>query len=106
MADTRTEKPQSEATIPLQEGQQRMGLGRYLLTRISTLKPPMNRAPNPIKSLMLLNREQWLFFMVRAFPFPVPVNLLIVFFLGCVLRLVVGLVRFLHSLLDNHPARC
>lgn len=67
MAESQNEKPQSETTIPLQE-EQRMGLGRYLLTRIPTLKPPMNRAPNPIKSLMLLNREQWLFFLVCAYP--------------------------------------
>jgi SHS family lactate transporter-like MFS transporter len=41
-----------------------MSAGRYLATRFSTLAPPMNKAPNPIKALMLLNRQQWLFFLV------------------------------------------
>lgn len=39
-------------------------VGKYLATRISTLKPPMNRAPSPIKLLGLLNQQQWLFFLV------------------------------------------
>ena len=42
-------------------------VARYLGTRISTLKPPMNRAPNPIKLLRLLNLQQWLFFLVAFF---------------------------------------
>ncbi|KAL5356767.1 major facilitator superfamily domain-containing protein [Aspergillus floccosus] len=41
-----------------------VGLGKYLLTRIPTLVPPMNPAPNPFKALTLLNRQQWLFFLV------------------------------------------
>lgn len=41
-----------------------MGIGRYLATRLPSLKPPMNRSPNPIKLLMLLNRKQWIFFLV------------------------------------------
>lgn len=40
-------------------------IGRYLATRLSTLKPPMNKAPNPFKTLALLNRQQWVLFMVR-----------------------------------------
>jgi SHS family lactate transporter-like MFS transporter len=28
------------------------------------LKPPMNPAPNPFKALTLLNKQQWLFFLV------------------------------------------
>lgn len=39
-------------------------VGRYLATRLTTLKPPMNKAPNPFKTLALLNRQQWVFFMV------------------------------------------
>ncbi|KAF4217023.1 hypothetical protein CNMCM8980_003990 [Aspergillus fumigatiaffinis] len=42
----------------------RMSIVRYLVTRISTLKPPMNPAPNPFKALTLLNKQQWLFFLV------------------------------------------
>ncbi|KAI4202285.1 MAG: hypothetical protein LQ350_002669 [Teloschistes chrysophthalmus] len=41
-----------------------MGLGRYLATRLPTLKPPMAKAPNPIKLLATLNLQQWLFFLV------------------------------------------
>lgn len=36
----------------------------YALTRLSTLKPPMNKAPNPISLLRMLNRQQWAFFAV------------------------------------------
>jgi SHS family lactate transporter-like MFS transporter len=43
-----------------------LGWGKYLLTRIPTLVPPMNPAPNPFKALTLLNRQQWLFFLVRC----------------------------------------
>jgi hypothetical protein len=37
---------------------------RYLATRFSTLKPPMNKAPNPFKLILLLNKRQWAFFFV------------------------------------------
>ncbi|KAI9850721.1 MAG: hypothetical protein M1838_005212 [Thelocarpon superellum] len=45
-------------------GSEKMSIGRYAATRITTLKPPMDRAPNPFKLLALLNRQQWLFFLV------------------------------------------
>lgn len=41
-----------------------MSVGRYLSTRFSTLKPPMNKAPNPFAALALLNKQQWLFFAI------------------------------------------
>jgi SHS family lactate transporter-like MFS transporter len=41
-----------------------MSIGRYIATRIPSLIPPMNPAPNPFKALTLLNRQQWLFFAV------------------------------------------
>jgi MFS transporter, SHS family, lactate transporter len=44
---------------------EKMSVGRYLATRVSTLVPPMNPAPNPFKTLTLLNRQQWIFFLVR-----------------------------------------
>lgn len=44
--------------------QQHMSVGRYLATRLPTLKPPMAKAPNPFKLLALLNTQQWLFFLV------------------------------------------
>lgn len=39
-----------------------MSIGRYFATRLSTLKPPMEKLENPITLLRLLNRKQWLFF--------------------------------------------
>lgn len=42
----------------------KMSVGRYIATRIPTLKPPMNKAPNPFKLLALLNFQQWMFFLV------------------------------------------
>ena len=44
--------------------QERVNVVSYLSTRIPTLKPPMAKAPNPIKLLRLLNLQQWLFFLV------------------------------------------
>ena len=41
-----------------------MSAGQYLATRFSTLKPPMAKAPNPIKLLRRITRQQWAFFMV------------------------------------------
>lgn len=41
-----------------------MSPGRYLATRIPSLKPPMEKVPNPFKALSLLNKQQWLFFAV------------------------------------------
>lgn len=49
---------QSNAPAP------RMSAGRYLATRFSTLKPPMDRLENPITLLGLLNVKQWMFFLV------------------------------------------
>lgn len=44
--------------------EEHMSIGRYIMTRIPTLVPPMRPAPNPFKALTLLNRQQWLFFAV------------------------------------------
>lgn len=41
-----------------------MSAGRYLATRVSSLKPPFTPLPNPFKLLALLNLQQWLFFLV------------------------------------------
>ncbi|KAF1811566.1 MFS general substrate transporter [Eremomyces bilateralis CBS 781.70] len=43
---------------------QSMSIGRYIATRFTTLVPPMDKAPNPIRVLGLLNRQQWMFFLV------------------------------------------
>jgi hypothetical protein len=47
--------------------QHEMTAGEYAATRVSTLKPPMNKAPNPFKLLTLLSGKQWLFFFVGFF---------------------------------------
>lgn len=39
-----------------------MSVGRYFATRLSTLKPSMDKLENPITLLRLLNKKQWLFF--------------------------------------------
>ena len=46
------------------ETPRKMGVGRYLATRLSTLKPPMDKVENPITVLRLLNKKQWLNFLV------------------------------------------
>ena len=42
----------------------RMSAGKYIATRISTLKPPGQIPPNPISVLRLLNARQWQFFFI------------------------------------------
>jgi SHS family lactate transporter-like MFS transporter len=44
-----------------------MSMGRYLATRLSTLKPPMEKVENPFKLLGLLNKKQWMFFLCSFF---------------------------------------
>ena len=39
-------------------------LGRYLATRITSLKPPMDKLENPFTLLAMLNFKQWMFFLV------------------------------------------
>jgi len=36
----------------------------YLITRLTSLAPPLTRIPNPFHLLGLLNTQQWLFFLV------------------------------------------
>jgi len=58
-SDLRDESPRYETPET-----QKMSAGRYIATRFSTLKPPMNKAPNPFKLLAMLNFQQWMFFLV------------------------------------------
>jgi len=41
----------------------KMSVGRYLATRLPTLKPPMDKVDNPFKLLAMLTLKQWLFFL-------------------------------------------
>jgi SHS family lactate transporter-like MFS transporter len=40
-------------------------VSKYCVTRVTTLKPVFDGAPNPFKLLASLNRRQWMFFLVR-----------------------------------------
>jgi SHS family lactate transporter-like MFS transporter len=40
-------------------------VSKYCVTRVTTLKPAFDGAPNPFKLLASLNRRQWMFFLVR-----------------------------------------
>jgi len=44
-----------------------MSPARYAATRVSTLKPPMDKVANPFALLAMLNTQQWLFFLVAFF---------------------------------------
>lgn len=41
-----------------------MSVGRYLATRIPSLRPPLAKLQNPFSLLALLNFQQWMFFLV------------------------------------------
>ncbi|KAK8060859.1 MFS transporter- SHS family- lactate transporter [Apiospora saccharicola] len=41
-----------------------MSVGKYLATRVSSLKPAMAPTPNPIKQLRMLTKQNWAFFAV------------------------------------------
>lgn len=45
----------------------KMTVGRYLATRIPSLKPAHDKVNNPITLLRMLNLQQWLFFAVAFF---------------------------------------
>lgn len=55
-----------------------MSAGKYLATRVSTLKPAMAKAPNPWRLVRMLNRHHWAFFFVAFWAW---VSLLIYMFL-------------------------
>ncbi|KAG7388376.1 hypothetical protein PHYPSEUDO_012584 [Phytophthora pseudosyringae] len=44
--------------------EENMSAGEYLKTRVTTLKPPMQKVENPFKTLRLLNRLQWMQFLI------------------------------------------
>lgn len=50
-----------DTSLPASE---KMSVGRYLATRLSTLKPPMDRVENPIKLLGMLTTRQWMYWLV------------------------------------------
>lgn len=64
MADQKSTHEEVADTVDATTGETKMSVGSYLASRLPTLKPPMNKAPNPIRVLGMLNRQQWLFFLV------------------------------------------
>ncbi len=58
---------QEASPVYMDDSPEQMSAGRYLATRISTLKPPMAKTPNPFRLLADLNLKQWLFFLVSLF---------------------------------------
>lgn len=64
MADKRHGTEQREYIPPTHE---KMSVGRYAATRVTTLKPAMEKVGNPIALLRLLNLQQWMFFLVAFF---------------------------------------
>lgn len=60
---TMADEKQDLRHVPTGEPE-RMGVGRYISTRIPTLMPTFDKAPNPFKLLALLNLQQWMFFLV------------------------------------------
>lgn len=53
-------------TQPEHDAEQR-SFREYCKTRLTTLKPPMTKVESPFKILVLLNRMQWLHFLVAFF---------------------------------------
>lgn len=60
----RTESGDDQPVYDNPNDYEHMSVGRYLATRLPTLKPPMHKAPNPFKLLAMLNFQQWMFFLV------------------------------------------
>jgi SHS family lactate transporter-like MFS transporter len=70
MGNYREEKPAAATHIPdvpESHAPPMMTVGQYAATRITTLKPPMNKAPNPFRLLAMLSGKHWLFFLVGFF---------------------------------------
>ena len=60
----RSDSVEESPTFEDPQNYEHMSVGRYLVTRLPTLKPPMRKAPNPFRLLALLNFQQWMFFLV------------------------------------------
>jgi len=67
MADYSSDEKHSTADHDESETPHEKTVGEYAATRFSTLKPPMHKAPNPIRLLRMLSSKQWLFFLVGFF---------------------------------------
>lgn len=105
MADLQDDQADQRALESQGTGDERMSIARYLATRLSTLKPPMNKAPNPFSTLGLLNRQQWLFVTVSFLGLTQPSKYISATYLPAadrLSRLDLGCIRFLHAFVDDH----
>jgi SHS family lactate transporter-like MFS transporter len=64
MADEKLAPVRSTVVLSGDDPDRKYGIMEYLGRRVTTLKPPMHKAPNPIAALRLLNFRQWMFFLV------------------------------------------
>jgi SHS family lactate transporter-like MFS transporter len=64
MSDEKIHPVRSTVVLSGDDPDRKYGIAEYLGRRITTLKPPMHKAPNPIAALRLLNLAQWNFFGV------------------------------------------
>lgn len=66
MTDIYARAPAADGALEIQESHlpREISAKEYAITRFSTLKPPMNKAPNPVRLLGMLTGKQWLFFLV------------------------------------------
>lgn len=64
LPDSARGNPHDEQHHPPHHG---MSAGKYIATRLTTLRPPMTKAPNPIRLLQSVTRTQWAFFAVAFF---------------------------------------
>lgn len=64
MADIYEKTEARDASPALRESPDHEGISvkEYCMTRLSSLKPPMNKVENPFKLLAMLNARQWSFF--------------------------------------------
>lgn len=59
--------PEHDPQVGSGHPEEHMTAGRYVATRLPTLKPTLTKVPNPFRLLALLNLQQWLFFLVAFF---------------------------------------
>ncbi|KAH8896366.1 MFS transporter [Thozetella sp. PMI_491] len=68
MAIAQDRRPSSHSASEDDSAMERhFSITAYIVTRFTTLKPPMAKTANPLKLMATLNTQQWLFFMVAFF---------------------------------------
>ncbi len=86
----------------------KMSLSGYIFSRLPSILPTFDPAPNPFKLLATVNQKQWMFFLVCLCSIFPHLNSYLEsdIFPDCILCVGVGCLRFLHSVLDcGRPRR-